>query len=375
MKTVKVKLYNSDSTCSLMQTIDIAGIIYNTALTIIDEVYRDTGLMLDKFNLQKSLKELRNIEDNSHWKMVNSQTVQDITDRIYRAYKLFLTNKKKGIKCSKPKRKKVKKYTSITFKQCGCSFLNGNRIKIGKHIYRYFDSYNGCLAGMKAKTITVKRNKLEEIFVYAVLDESFTMGESREGRIAVGIDFGLKTFLTLSDGTKIESPQFFKSYIKKIRKASRELSSKEKGSGNWHRALLNLERRHIDIVNRRRDFFFKVARELCSKYNIICLEDLNIKGMQKIWGRKVSDYAFSEFIQILEWMAKKLCTQIVFIDRYYPSSKTCIKCGNIKEDLSLKDRVYVCDKCGNTIDRDYQASLSILKEGLKLIGKEESEVS
>lgn len=374
MRTVKVKLYNSDLICLLMQTIDIAGIIYNTALTVIDEYFKDTGLMIAKYDLQKTLKDLRNLEDNIHWKMVNSQSVQDITDRIYRAYRLFQTNKEKGIKCSKPKRKKVKKYSSVTFKQCGCAFLAGNRIRIGKHIYRYFDSYDGCLAGMKIKIITVKRNRLGEIFVYAVLDESFAMGEIREGRRAVGIDFGLKTFLTLSDGRRIESPEFFKSSIRDIRRANRNLSSKEKGSGNWKKALMNLERRHIDIVNSRRDFFFKTARELCLEYDIICLEDLNIKGMQKLWGRKVSDYAFSEFVTILEWMAKKLGTRVVFIDRYYPSSRKCIVCGSIKEDLSLKDRVYVCERCGNTIDRDLQAAQSILKEGLRLIG-EESKVS
>ena len=157
MRTLTVKLYNSDDFGYLGDMINIAGIIYNTALTIIQDHYTETGKLLDKYELQKQLRDLRNADENRHWRYVGSQAVQDITDRIYRAYRLFFTNREKGVKCSPPRRRKVKKYKSVTYKQAGYRFLTGGRISINGHIYRYWDSYDGLLERIKIKTVTVKR--------------------------------------------------------------------------------------------------------------------------------------------------------------------------------------------------------------------------
>ena len=123
-------------------------------------------------------------------------------------------------------------------------------------------------------------------------------------RIA-GFDFGLKTFLTCSDGTKIESPQFLKQSLNAIKKSSRQHSKKRKGSANRERARLNLVRKYEDVVNRRSDWFWKLAHELTDKFDILCFETLNLKGMQRLWGRKTSDIAFGEFLQILEWVPRR----------------------------------------------------------------------
>ena len=136
MRTLTVKLYNSDDFGYLGDMINIAGIIYNTALTIIQNYYTETGKLLDKYELQKQLRDLRNADENRHWLYVGSQAVQDITDRIYRAYKLFFTNREKGVKCSPPRRRKVKKYKSVTYKQKGYKFLPSGRVRIHGHIYR-----------------------------------------------------------------------------------------------------------------------------------------------------------------------------------------------------------------------------------------------
>src|SRR5574344_619690 len=179
MRTLTVKLYGSDDFGYLSDMINIAGIIYNTALTIIEDHYTETGKLLDKYELQKQLRDLRNADENRHWRYVGSQAVQEITDRIYRAYRLFFTNREKGVKCSPPRRRKVKKYKSVTYKQAGYRFLTGGRISINGHIYRYWDSYDGLLERIKIKTVTIKRNILGEFFVYVTTDSPATMRENR----------------------------------------------------------------------------------------------------------------------------------------------------------------------------------------------------
>ena len=109
-------------------------------------------------------------------------------------------------------------------------------------------------------------------------------------------------------------------------------------------------------MNRRSDWFWKLAHELTDKFDILCFETLNLKGMQRLWGRKTSDIAFGEFLQILEWVAKKKGKEVVFIDRWYPSSKTCSHCGHVLKDLDLNTREWRCPSCQKVNDRDENAA-------------------
>ncbi|MBC8232832.1 transposase [bacterium] len=135
-----------------------------------------------------------------------------------------------------------------------------------------------------------------------------------------GFDFGLKTFLTVSDGTQIESPEFFKSSIDEVREASKSHSTKQKGSNNREKARLNLARKHQKIVHQRHDFHFKLASQLTQNYDVLCFEDLNLEGMKRLWGRKINDLGFSEFLQIVEYYASIRNKKVVKIDRFFPSS-------------------------------------------------------
>ncbi|MEG4318099.1 MULTISPECIES: transposase [unclassified Microcoleus] len=252
--------------------------------------------------------------------MVGSQAVQDISQRIEKAYQLFFKHHKKGVR--PPNFKKVRKYKSFTLKQAGYKFLGGNRVKIGSKVYQYWNSRQ--IEG-KVKTLTIKRTLLGELFMVVVVDNIVAPEIKSETSRIAGFDFGLKVFLTASDGTQIESPQFLKQSLTVINKVNRQHSQKLKGSANQERARQNLVRRYEDVVNRRSDWFGKLAADLTDRFDVLCFETLNLKGMQRLWGRKISDLAFGEFLQILEWVAKKKNKQIVFIDRWYPSSKTCVR--------------------------------------------------
>ncbi len=162
----------------------------------------------------------------------------------------------------------------------------------------------------------------------------------------------------------IESPQWLLSGLENVRKANRALSRKEKSSGNRRRARLHYAKVHEDIANRRRDWFFKLARSLTTVYSVICLEDLNLEGMKLQWGRKISDLGFAEFVQILEYEAILNGSEIIKVDRWFPSSKTCHCCGAINENLSLKDRKWECPSCQAHFDRDVNAAINILNQGM-----------
>ena len=144
------------------------------------------------------------------------------------------------------------------------------------------------------------------------------------------------------------------------------------GSNGYDRALKALYRRHRDIANRRRDWFWKLSHELCSRYGVIAIEDLNIKGMARLWGRKVHDYAFSEFVEILEWCARKYGTRVIRIGRYCPSSQTCSACGHVWQGTKdLRVREWTCPECGVTHDRDVNAAVNILAEAKRIMNRME----
>ncbi len=361
MKTLKFKLYNHKRNRYLKRSINAAGVIYNHCIALHRRYYRMWGKHLSCAKLQSHIAKLRN--RNPFWQLVGSQAVQDICQRIEKAYQLFFKHHNKGVR--PPGFKKVKKYKSFTLKQAGYKFLGGNRVKIGNRVYQFWNSRE--IEGT-VKTLTIKRTPLGELFMVVVVDtgEEFEP-ESTPSKVA-GFDFGLKTFLTCSESFKIESPQFFKQSIKVIQKASRNHSRKQKGSNSREKARKNLVRRHEDIANRRRDWFWKLAHDLTDRFDVLVFETLNLKAMQRLWGRKISDLAFTEFLSILEWVAAKKGKLVTYIDRWFPSSKTCFCCGHVLESLDLSVRMWRCPSCQLVNDRDDNASVNIKKVGISTLG-------
>jgi putative transposase len=319
------------------------------------------GKHLNCAKLQAHIAKLR--KRKAFWQLVGSQAVQDICQRIEKAYQLFFKYHKKGVR--PPDFKKVKKYKSFTLKQAGYKFLGGNRVKIGNKVYQYWNSRE--IEGT-VKTLTIKRSPLGELFMLVVVDNVSNSSIKFETGKSAGFDFGLKTFLTCSEGFSIESPQFLKQSLNILQKASKEHSKKVKGSHNREQARKNLVRKYEDIVNLRTDWFWKLAHDLTNKFDVLCFETLCLKGMKRLWGRKVSDLAFRDFLTILEHVAQKKDKQIIYIDRWYPSSKTCSHCGHVLDKLELSDRRWRCPSCHSVNDRDENASINIKRVGVSTLG-------
>lgn len=359
MKTYCFKLYNSRRNRILKHKINIAGIIYNHCVALHRRYYRLFHKSLNKFALQKHLTKLKRREKFSYWNQIPSHAIQDITERVSRAYKLFFENLKRNVKTAPPRFQKVKKYKSFSYNMVGKGVIVGNEIKIAGDYYRFFKSRE--VKG-NVRLLTIKRDSLGDLYVYVVSDDSSDIVEARSGKI-VGFDFGLKTFLTSSDGNRIESPLFFKKSSGIIKKLSKNLSRK-KSQSHHERARLELARAYKKIYNQRRDFHYKTALELCREYGVICLETLNLKGMQKLWGRKISDLGFYSFVRILKYEAFKNGVTIIEIPKYYPSSQICSECDYKNSDVKdLRVRSWRCPSCGAEHDRDINAAKNILRVG------------
>ena len=279
VKTYCFKLYKAKRNKKLHKVINIAGIIYNHCIALHKRYYRLFKKSLNIYKLQKHLTKLKKIGKFSYFKEVGSQAIQDITQRIDRAYKLFFRNLKHKIRTAPPSFKKIRKYKSFTLKQAGGKLLKDNAIEINKQKYKYFKSRD--IEGI-VKTITIKRDTLGDIYLYFVCETNENKVLARTGK-SVGYDFGLKQFLTAS---------------------------------------------------------------------------------QKRWGRKISDYGFSEFIKILEYKAREIGSIVQKIDRYYPSSQICHVCGTKNpETKNLAVREWICAKCKTSHDRDRNTAINIWKVG------------
>ena len=313
----------------------------------------------------RHLTKLKRLSRFAHWNQLPSQSLQDVIDRLDKAYQKKFANPRRS---GRPRFKKRSTYKSFTLKQAGWHLLPGNRIRIGKVIYSYFKSRDVC---GNPKRCTIKRDALGDIYI-TILTDSVEPDLHRvmTGNSA-GFDFGLKRYLTGHNGHDIESPEFFKRSLNAIKRASRNHSRTKQRSNNRERARLDLARRHRNIANQREDFHWKLAHQLTDEYDEIRLEDLNLQGMKSLWGRKMSDLGFADFVKKLVYIAKRKGVKITFIDKWYPSSKTCSTCGVVNETLNLRDRTWQCSDCGTIHDRDRNAAINIYRVGASTLEGED----
>lgn len=199
----------------------------------------------------------------------------------------------------------------------------------------------------------------------SVLVETEQCYKHKTGK-TVGVDLGIKTLATLSDGIAVDNPHFLRENQAKLKRMQRHLSRKKLGSNRRNKCRLKVSRLHRDIANKRSWYIHNLTTMLVNNYDVICIEDLNTSGMlqsHKLAG-SVSDASFSMFRNQLEYKCRWYGKELVIIDRFYPSSKTCSKCGWKNKDLKLSDRTFICKNCGLEIDRDLNAAINIQAVGV-----------
>ena len=237
-------------------------------------------------------------------------------------------------------------------------------------------------------TISQRGDRFFASFSIKISQEEFdrTHKAAVQNKTAVGIDLGLKSALVLSDGMAIKAPKPLKKSLLRLKRLQRQLNRKNhprtkgdktKVSKNYIKQSKRLNKLYLRIHNIREDFIHKVTTALVRNYEYICLEDLNVKGMMRNHhlARAISDIGFYRFKSVLMYKALNFNRTVVVADRFYPSSKTCSRCGAIKENLTLKDRVYECKNCGAVIDRDLNAAVNLKNQIKEKIGRATPELT
>jgi len=339
----------------LLNTFNICKEIYNNLLETSIKIYKETGKTLRKFDYNKQL--------TNKYPDVFSQVKQNISDRVDKSFKNFF-RRCKDTSCKKKGFPRFKsRVHSITYPQFGFKFKSQRRLNVSK-IGNIPIVLHRIPKG-KLKTMTIKRNRASQwfaIFSCEVKEETVKHPSAEK----IGIDVGIETFATISNGETVDNPRHIIKAEKRLERLQRRVSRKIKGSNNRRKAIHRLAIQHVKVTNQRNDFLHKISKNITQRYGFISVENLNIKGMVQNHhlARYISDASWNRFIQMLEYKAVTSGSTLVKVNPRN-TSKTCSRCGTIV-DMPLKQRMFNCPNCGFVSHRDLNASLNILKVGQDL---------
>jgi len=329
--------------------------VYNYFLNQRKEEYLNNKKSLNYYDQAKELTQLKKKEETNWLKEINSQTLQFSLNCLDLAYQGFFNKRTKF-----PNFKSKRSRNSFTVPQ----FV---KVKNGK---LFIPKFKGIKMIMERKIegkigkATISKTPSGKYFVSILVEKEYN--PVNKTNKSVGIDLGLKDFLVLSTGSKIKNGRFLKHYEHQLKLNQKSLSRKTKGSNRYENQRLKVARIHEKISNSRMDLIHKVSLNLVRNYDQIFLEDLNVKGMVKNHklSKSISDVSWSKFIEVLTYKANWNDKEVIKVDRFFPSSKTCNSCGWINNSLTLNERTWTC-KCGLEVDRDLNAAKNILNEGLR----------
>ena len=360
LKTYKFRLEpTKDQIPLLNQHIGHCRFLYNHFLAKNIEKYSNEKKFIFNNETSKSLTALKKEEEYEWLKQVNSQSLQGSLAHLDTALKRFF--------------KKISSFPKFHKKSFGGSFSIPQHLRVeGSEVL--IPKFKEGISFVKHREIhgeirsaTVSKTPTNKFFISILTKQNFE--ELPENEFEVGIDLGIKDFATTSDAETIENPKFLKKSLKKLKFLQRQLAKTLFKNRKRVVRRLKVATQHEKITNHRNDFLHKLSSRLINENQAICLEDLNVKGMVKNHklAQAIQDVSWSKFVDMLKYKAAWYGRDIVFIDRFFPSSKLCSQCGEKKIDLTLADREWICSSCGALHHRDYNAALNIRNEGLRIL--------
>lgn len=371
MRNTKHKLFHDKTLRHLHDECNICGVVKNHFIALCMRYYRRYGKGISYGKMSEHLTKLKKLEKYKHWNIPYAWALQNVLKRLAQSFREMKT-----LGRGHPQFKSCKKHKGMTFRgeQVKFKYLLPKQKHARKHPtyqirlngrwYRF--ALHRPIEG-KILQVQVTRDALGDMYI--TLTEACTevKPEPKTGK-AEGFDMGIKDFLTTSDGDRYTSPMFYKHNAEKLSTAQKAYSRKVKGSNNQERDRKSVARIHKKTANQRTDHHWKLAIDLCRKFDILFFEDLNLRGLKALFGKQVSDLAFGEFLRKLKHQAKKRLKCVHTIDRWSPTTKCCCVCGHKHENLTLADRDWTCPKCHTHLDRDQNAAVNILKEGIASFG-------
>ena len=346
--------------------------LYNRMLADKIVAYEESGTMLKCTPAQYK-------KEYPWLKEVDSLALANVQLNLEQAYKSFFTQKKSGFPRFKSKKKSRLSYTTNLVN--GNITLKENSIRLPKAGEVRAVIHRQAPGSYSLKSVTVSREPSGEyyasvLYEYGAVEnqaasEAMLPVESSSGKKELqilGIDFAMHGLGVMSDGTRCEYPGYYRKASKRLAVEQRKLSHCQKGSRNYEKQRRKVAARHRKVKNQRKDFQHKLSRRLADRYDVIAIEDLDMKAMSQCmnFGKSVMDNGYGQFVGMLEYKLKEKGGKVIRINRFYPSSKTCSRCGSVKEELKLSERIYRC-RCGNEMDRDVNAAVNIREEGRRML--------
>ena len=376
---IKIRLYpNKEQEQKINKTLGCYRFVYNHMLALKQEAYKKDKTKLGLCELSKYLLgTLRKDEKYSWLKDENTAVMQQSIRQMLSAYDKFF-KQHNGF----PKFKSKKDKQSALFPINAISKRNTFETRhivltqyLKKIKFRCSDLYLRRLQkySKNIRSATLSKSKSGNYFLSINVEmEDTELKRFEHTDKQVGIDLGVKNFVITSDGEAFENKNFLNKEEKKLKKLQRQLSKKKVGSNNRKKAQIRIAKLFERMTNKKDAYTHYVVNELLSRYDSIFMEDLNIQGMLRNHhlAKAIQEVRFYRFKEILTTKALVNDKKVVSVDRFYPSSKTCSKCGYKKEDLKLSDRSWVCPNCGTKHDRDINAAVNILLEGKRMLATE-----
>ena len=363
---IDIRLYpNKGQAVFINKMIGGVRVMYNSVLYRKQKYYSEH---------KESLKiKPTDLYDEFHWmRELDSQGLCNAFQDLNKAYtNWFNSMSKKTKQCSKEPKYKAKSHSG--------SYRNAMCLK---EVYELFRNDKICLPKLKLVSfkanidlnrikkiynVTIKKTNTNKYFCSICCDYEVTKYEQTGN--CIGLDLGIKDLIITSDGTKYENKKFIKNSEKKIKHLQRNYSRKEKGSKNQEKARLKLAIAHEKLGNKRKDYLQKLTTSTVKDNSIICIEDLNVKGMMKNHklAKSIADCSFSMIRSMLDYKCRWYDRKLIVIDRWSPTSKTCSCCGHVMKDWNLGIREWTCPNCHTNHDRDINAAQNILSKGMKIL--------
>ena len=375
LKAIKIRLYpNQEQTEQFNKLLGCYRVVYNQCLARKIKSYEEDKVSENLSSLGKFFHHELLKDDNFIWlREQNTKVLKQAIRDMLSAYTHFFTQHSGYPKFkSKGDNKQscrfeigaISKKNDYSSYKLSLANIKNVKFRCSRKYAKYLQKHKTDI-----RQATLSKLPCGEYYLSILVDGDLTHKGLKDTDDAVGIDLGVKNFIITSDGEVFDNPHFKKTQEKKIKRLQRQVARKVKGSNNRNKARVKLAKEYKRINDKKQYYLHQVSNYLIDENQIICMENLNVRGMlknHKLAG-SIQGVNFGEFKRMLEYKACWYNRKIVFVDRFYPSSKTCHHCGYINKKLKLNDRQWECPQCQEIIERDYNAALNILYEGLRTI--------
>ena len=374
LRAVKIRLYpNVTQAIQINRLLGCYRVVYNQCLNRKIKSYEENKISENRTSLGHFIHHELLKDDNFVWlREQNTKVLKQAVIDMLNAYKNFFEKHTGYPKFKSKKDNKqscrfelgaISKKNIYTDYKLSLANIKNIKFKCNKKYAEYLQKHKENI-----RQATLTRLPCGEYYLSILVDGDLTH-KVKESHHTIGIDLGIKDFIVTSDGEVFENLHFKKCESNKIKRLQKQLSRKKNNSNNRNKARIKLAKIYKRITDKKQYYLHQISNYLIDENQVICMEDLNVSGMLRNHklASSIQEMSFYEFKRMLEYKANWYSRKLIFVDRFYPSSKTCNHCGYVNKKLKLSDRQWVCPYCGEIIERDYNAALNIRDEGIRLI--------